>query len=60
MIGEYMNRTVRNDPKLLLKVKVRCLKPFYVGGKALERGEVTTVEAHVARDMVALGKAETC
>ena len=60
MISEYMNRVVRNDPKLLAKVKIRCLRPFYVGGKALECGEIATVEFHVARDMIALGKAEAC
>jgi hypothetical protein len=48
----------RNDPKLLAMVKVRCLRPFYVRGKALEVGEVVSVEAYVARDMIALRKAE--
>jgi hypothetical protein len=48
----------KNDPALFQKVKIRCLKPFYLGGKALERGEVVTVEAYVARDMIALKKAE--
>lgn len=55
-----MDRAFRNDPNLLLPVKVRCLRPFYVGGRALKVGEVAKVEAHVARDMIALGKAETC
>ena len=60
MIHDYLNRDrpIRNDPKLLAMVKIRCLRPFYVGGKALESGEVVTVEAYVARDMIALGKAE--
>ena len=59
MIGEYMNRTIRNDPKLVQTVKIRCLRPFYVGGgKALKVGEVASVEAYVARDMIALRKAE--
>jgi hypothetical protein len=55
-----LRSTVRNDPQLFAKTKIRCLRPFYVGGKALERGEVAKVEAHVARDMIALRKAEAC
>jgi hypothetical protein len=56
-----LRSTVRNDPQLFTKTKIRCLVPFYVGGgKALEKGEVATLEAHVARDMIFLGKAEAC
>lgn len=50
----------RNDPKLLAEVKVRCVVPFYALGRALEVGEVVSIEEHVARDMVALGRAERC
>lgn len=50
--------TLRQDPKLFAPTKVRCLRPFYVGGRAVNVGEVTTVEAHLARDLVAVRKAE--
>ena len=63
MVGDYFNRahvTPRNDPSLSLPVQVRVKRPFCVKGKRIEEGEVVTVEAHVARDVVALGKAEYC
>jgi hypothetical protein len=48
----------RNEPELLKPVRIRVLKAFYVRGRPLAVGEVATVEAHVARDAVALKRAE--
>lgn len=48
----------KNDPALLKGVRIRCVQSFYVGGRALEIGEVVTVEFHVARDAIALKRAE--
>lgn len=49
--------TPRNDPKLLRQVYVKVIKPFCINGKPLSVGDEVAIEYHVARDMVALGKA---
>ena len=61
MVDNYWNRSagaLRQDPRLFTPTKVRVLRPFYVAGKALQVGDIATVEAHLARDLVAVGKAE--
>jgi hypothetical protein len=52
------HRLPRTDPKLLEKVRVKVLRPFYYQGKPLAADEIVTVEEWVAVDMVAIGKAE--
>lgn len=47
----------KNDPKLLRFVSVHVLRPFCVKGLPLTIGDKVVIEYHVARDMVALGKA---
>jgi hypothetical protein len=47
-----------NPPELFKPVKVLCKRSFYAGGKPIDVGEVVSVEAHLARDLVAVGKAE--
>lgn len=47
-----------DDPKLRRLVRVKVLKPFRVGGKALAIGEHVEIEFHLFRDLAALGKCE--
>lgn len=45
------------DPKLFQPVKVRVLRSFCIGGKPLQIGEEVSIEFHLMRDLVAIGKA---
>lgn len=49
---------VMNDPRLFAPTRVRVLKSFYLDGKPAPAGAEVNVPYHVARDMVALGKAK--
>jgi hypothetical protein len=50
-----LRSTVRNDPKLLERVRCRVLTPFYVGGgKLAEEGETIALARHDAESMAAL------
>ncbi len=47
-----------NDPRLFVPTKVLVLRPFMVKTTAVLPGEVVEIPYHVARDMIAIGKAE--
>lgn len=53
-----METRISNHPMLFEKTQVEVLRAFRVGGQPTEVGARVTVEAHVARDLVATGKAK--
>ena len=58
MTREYSDRALRQDPKLFEPVKVRVLKSFWVGGKAVQPGEIIMLAKHDAESMRALRRVE--
>lgn len=48
----------KNDPRLLAPTRIKSLGGFCVRGREIQCGEEITVEYFIARDMVALCKAE--
>ncbi len=50
--------TPQNDPRLLERVRCRVLEPFYVRGKAVDRGERIELPRADAESMAALKRVE--
>jgi uncharacterized protein YciI len=48
----------KNPEHLTRLVQIKALRGFVVAGRVAAVGEIVTVEAHVARDLVALERAE--
>ena len=57
-LAEPNKRPAPNPPALLALVPVRVLRPFYVDGRPVEVGETVKVQECLARDLVALKRAE--
>ncbi|MGE5534963.1 MAG: hypothetical protein ACM3W7_05555 [Acidobacteriota bacterium] len=49
-----LRKTITNDPALLAPVRVRVLRPFYVGGKPMKIGDHITLARHDATSLAAL------
>jgi hypothetical protein len=47
-----------NAPALMAPVKCKALRPFYIGGKAVEVGTIVTLARHDAQSLAAIGKVE--
>lgn len=48
----------KNSARLFAPVRVKVLRPFYVGGKEQRTDTTTELEYHVAVEMAAIGKAK--
>jgi hypothetical protein len=57
MNEQHDYRNPRTDPRLLVPVRVKVLRPFYVKGAPATVGEIVTVEEWVACDQCAIGRA---
>ena len=47
-----------NPPELLRPTPVRCLRPFWLAGRAVARDEIVTLQRHDAVSLAAIGNVE--
>jgi hypothetical protein len=60
MITEYSNRAGSggNVASKRAPLKLKILRSFYMNGKPLDVGTIVSVDAHFARELIAVRKAE--